>query len=178
MHDTYVFFYFIIEVTKGVEDMKKKIIPIVTISVLGAGMVCSVFPAIAIGHRTFLNGNSVADINAFISTEGNYVCSYSSDSSTYTVLDSHEEVKQFLTTIVLEDDNNYFPYIHRGDTSYVSYAVYHDKYILRLNHEADKCVVEYRSENNYFQAVKHYRFKNNDGQKLVQVIKNVKGEIQ
>ena len=49
--------------------MKKKVLPIVMISVLGASLICSIFPALAIGKRTFINADRLADINAFLDNE-------------------------------------------------------------------------------------------------------------
>ena len=49
--------------------MKKKVVPIVTLSILGVSLICSIFPAIAIGNRTFMNGKSLANISVFLNND-------------------------------------------------------------------------------------------------------------
>ena len=153
--------------------MKKKVLPIVTISVLGAALICSIFPAIAIGNRNFLNGKSLASIDTFldndITIDGHYF-----DTDIRYFHDEDNAIKNYLKSITFEDDNNKFPYGYHGDHAYAEYVLHCNSRVLRFNKDLTKCALSYSDEGNHFEAVMEYNLKDCDANHLSGLIKSAR----
>ncbi len=153
--------------------MKKKVLPILTISVLGAALISSIFTAIAIGNRNFLNGKSLASIDTFlnndITIDGQYF-----DTDIHYFRDEDNAIKNYLKSITFEDDNNKFPYGYHGDHAYVKYVLCCNSRVLRINEDLTKCALSYSDEGNHFEAVMEYNLKDCDANHLSELIKIAK----
>ncbi len=153
--------------------MKKKVLPILTISVLGTALISSIFPAIAIGNRNFLNGKSLASIDTFlnndITIDGQYF-----DTDIHYFRDEDNAIKNYLKSITFEDDNNKFPYGYHGDHAYVKYVLCCNSRVLRINEDLTKCALSYSDEGNHFEAVMEYNLKDCDANHLSELIKIAK----
>ena len=154
--------------------MKKKVVPIVTLSILGVSFICSIFPAIAIGNRTFMNGKSLANISVFLDNDDKIHGTYWKEHNSVYFEDSDNAIKNYLKEITFEDDNNKFPYDYHGNTAYSTYVLYCNNRSFRINDELTKCTIEYKDKGNHFSAVMEYNLKNCDGNHLLELISNAK----
>lgn len=146
--------------------MKKNTIPIVTVSILGLGLVGSIFPAICVANRTFVKDGELADYRTFLNQKGTYECTLTFNGEHKLVYDNDMRVMKCLKTITPIDDNNHFPYVRRDNHCYMGHIIWHDNYILSLNEEGNGCVIEYHSDNRIYEAFKYYVFNEEDAQKI------------
>ena len=155
--------------------MKKTIISILTIAVLGAGLVSTIYPAIVIGHGTFINAGDLADFSYFLEGEDQLAGYYITKPNYVNFCDITGELRSYLKSITLEEDNNKFPFHdYKIDTAYV---IYSGNATLMINEEVTKCVVEHHSKDrrNKFTAAKSYNVKEDDVQEFAGVLDEIVG---
>ena len=150
--------------------MKKKVLPIVMISVLGAGLICSIFPALAIGKRTFINADRLADISAFLDNE-EVLHVYYYDENVYKARnDDNNEIKDYLKSLKFEKANDKYS----KEINYSKYIFSCNNRTLRFNTDFNRCVIDYDDKGNHFTAIKVFDTNSCDSKHLIELISNAK----
>ena len=150
--------------------MKKKVLPIVMISVLGAGLICSIFPALAIGKRTFINADRLADISAFLDSE-EVLHVYYYDENVYKARnDDNNEIKDYLKSLTFEKVNDKYS----KEINYSKYTFSCNNRALRFNTDFNRCVIDYDDKGNHFTAIKVFDTDSCDSKHLIELISKAK----